>query len=101
MHGKALFFKTISVQQNEIRSNFQRVPDNLTLAQAAEELQKQCTAPATASETEQWREPFDRSHSSLRATEALLSPEGGQSDPRPKNNSACEGWLFATVRGET
>jgi hypothetical protein len=48
MHGKALFFKTISVQQNEVRSNFQRVPDNLTLAQAAEELQKQCAAQTTA-----------------------------------------------------
>lgn len=41
MHGKALFFKTISVQQDENRSNFRQVPDNLTLAQAAEELQKQ------------------------------------------------------------
>jgi len=48
MHGKALFFKTISVQQNEIRSNFQRVPDNLTLAQGAEELQKQCSGQVTA-----------------------------------------------------
>jgi hypothetical protein len=41
MHGKALFFKTISVQQNEARSNFRQVPDDLTLAQAAKELQKQ------------------------------------------------------------
>jgi hypothetical protein len=41
MHGRVLFFKTISVQQDESRSNFQQVPDNLTLAQAAEELQKQ------------------------------------------------------------
>jgi hypothetical protein len=49
MRGKALFFKTISVQQNEIRSNFQPVPDNMTLAQAAEELHRQCTAQATAS----------------------------------------------------
>ncbi len=47
MHGKILFFKTISVQQNEIRSNLQRVPDNLTLAQAAEELQKRA-AQSTA-----------------------------------------------------
>ncbi|MGA7631388.1 MAG: hypothetical protein WCB11_11505, partial [Terriglobales bacterium] len=36
-----LFFKTISVQQDEARSNFRQVPDDLTLAQAAEELQKQ------------------------------------------------------------
>jgi len=41
MHGKALFFKTIAVQENEIRSNFQRVPDNLTLSEAAEQLHKQ------------------------------------------------------------
>jgi hypothetical protein len=41
MHGKALFFKTIVVQENEIRTNFQRVPDNLTLSEAAEQLQKQ------------------------------------------------------------
>lgn len=49
MHGKALFFKTISVQQNESRSNFQRVPDNMTLAQAADELQKRCTSQIAAS----------------------------------------------------
>ncbi|MGA7930851.1 MAG: hypothetical protein WCA20_33270 [Candidatus Sulfotelmatobacter sp.] len=48
MHGKALFFKTISVQQNESRSNFQPVPDDMTLAQAAERLQRQCAARATA-----------------------------------------------------
>jgi hypothetical protein len=48
MHGKALFFKTISVQQDEARSNFQRVPDNLTLAQGAEELEKQCAGQITA-----------------------------------------------------
>ena len=34
IHGKALFFKTISVQQDEQHSNFKRVPDTLTLAQA-------------------------------------------------------------------
>jgi len=48
MRGKALFFKTISVQQDELRSNFQRVSDNLTPAQAAEELQKQCSGQVTA-----------------------------------------------------
>ena len=48
MHGKALFFKTISVQQNETRTNFRRVADNLTLAEAAAELQKQCTANSAA-----------------------------------------------------
>lgn len=49
MRGKALFFKTISVQQNEIRTNFRQVPDNLTLAQAAQELHKQCTSQSAAS----------------------------------------------------
>jgi hypothetical protein len=41
MIGKALFFKTISVQQKYQRSNFKPVPDNLTLVQGAEMLQKQ------------------------------------------------------------
>ena len=36
MQGKALFFKTINVQDKEIRDSYQRVPDNLTLEQAAE-----------------------------------------------------------------
>jgi hypothetical protein len=38
MSGKALFFKTIGVQQNETRDKFQSVPADLTLAQAAERL---------------------------------------------------------------
>ena len=41
MRGKALFFKTIGVQQNERRSDFKRVPGNLTLAQAAQRLDEQ------------------------------------------------------------
>ena len=41
MQGKALFFKTISVQQNMLRSDFHRVPDDLTLPQAADLLRKQ------------------------------------------------------------
>jgi hypothetical protein len=48
MHGKALFFKTIAVQENEIRTNFQRVPDNLTLSEAAEQLQKQSTVKSAS-----------------------------------------------------
>jgi actin-related protein len=48
MRGKALFFKTISVQQNAIRSDFRPVPPNITLAQAAEELQRQCKTQAAA-----------------------------------------------------
>jgi hypothetical protein len=35
MHGKALLFKTISVQQKESHRDFQRVPDDLTMADAA------------------------------------------------------------------
>jgi hypothetical protein len=44
--GKALFFKTISVQQDETHSHFRRVSDDLTLAQA-EDLVKKPQAPAT------------------------------------------------------
>jgi P27 family predicted phage terminase small subunit len=35
MHGKALFFHTIAVTEKEIHSLYRRVPDNLTLEQAA------------------------------------------------------------------
>lgn len=35
MQGKALLFKTISVQQNELHRNFERVLDDLTIADAA------------------------------------------------------------------
>ena len=41
MTGRALFFKTISEQQRFYRSEFKRVPDNLTLAQADELLKKE------------------------------------------------------------
>jgi hypothetical protein len=44
MHGKALFFKTISVQENETRTNYQPVPGNLTLSEAAQQLQKRGVA---------------------------------------------------------
>jgi hypothetical protein len=44
--GKALFFKTISVQQDETRTNFKRVPDELTLAQAADLVKKPQAPPA-------------------------------------------------------
>ena len=40
MKGKALFFKTIAVQQQEYRSDFQVVPEDLTLAEAADILNK-------------------------------------------------------------
>jgi len=40
MKGKALFFKTIAVQQKTLRSGFRRVSDDLTLAEAADILRK-------------------------------------------------------------
>ncbi len=46
MHGKALFFKTIGVQQNETRTDFRRMPDDMTLAQAAQTLERQCALQA-------------------------------------------------------
>jgi hypothetical protein len=48
MHGRALFFKTIAVQENEIRTNFQRVPDNMTLSEAAQQLQRQSTVKSAS-----------------------------------------------------
>jgi hypothetical protein len=44
MKGKALFFETIGVQQNYTRSNFKRVPDDLTLAKAAKMLEQRAIA---------------------------------------------------------
>jgi Skp family chaperone for outer membrane proteins len=41
MHGKALMFKSISVQQSEVHSEFQQVPDELTLSDAANMLLQQ------------------------------------------------------------
>jgi hypothetical protein len=41
MRGKILFFKTISVQQTENRRDFHRVPDDLTMAQAADLLNRE------------------------------------------------------------
>lgn len=35
MRGKALLFKTIAIQQKEVHSNFQSVPDDFTLSDAA------------------------------------------------------------------
>lgn len=40
MRGKALFFKTISVKQKYLRTEFKRVPDELTVSHAAEMLKK-------------------------------------------------------------
>jgi hypothetical protein len=52
MHGKALFLKTIGVQQNEVHYDFERVRDNLTLAEAAEQLEKHTTGKATTEKGE-------------------------------------------------
>jgi len=46
MRGKALLFKTICVQQKELHSEFQRVPNNLTLSQAAGLLLEQAASIA-------------------------------------------------------
>jgi hypothetical protein len=41
MTGRALFFKSISEQQQFYRTEFKRVPDNLTLTQADQMLKKE------------------------------------------------------------
>lgn len=46
MRGKALLFKTISVQQKELHRNFERVPDDLNLTDAAALLMKQSLVAA-------------------------------------------------------
>jgi hypothetical protein len=46
VRGKVLFFKTISVQQREYRRDFRRVPDGLTLTEAAAILTKQIMVAA-------------------------------------------------------
>lgn len=48
MRGKALFFKTIGVKQKMQRSDFHQVPDNLTMADAADLLHKQTVAAVKA-----------------------------------------------------
>jgi hypothetical protein len=41
MHGRALLFKTISVQQEERHQHFERVQDDLSMSDAAALLLKQ------------------------------------------------------------
>jgi hypothetical protein len=41
MHGRALLFKSICVQQRELHSNFERVADDLSLSDAANLLLRQ------------------------------------------------------------
>ena len=40
MNGKALFFKTISMHEKEVSSDFRRVPENLSLKQAVDMLER-------------------------------------------------------------
>jgi hypothetical protein len=53
--SKALFFKTINVQQKLRRSEFHRISDDLNLAQAADLLRKEAAAGRTGSETNPMR----------------------------------------------
>lgn len=46
MQGKALLFKTISVHQKELHRNFERVPEDLSMADAAALLMKQSLVAA-------------------------------------------------------
>jgi len=58
MHGKALFFKTIAVQQNYSRKNFKKVPDDLSIEQGVKMLEQQ-PAPSSPS---QHSKPGQESH---------------------------------------
>lgn len=46
LNGKALFFKTIAVHEKRVESNYQRVPDDITVGQAAQILRKDKTESA-------------------------------------------------------
>ncbi|HET8638173.1 MAG TPA: hypothetical protein VFL96_15090 [Acidobacteriaceae bacterium] len=45
IQGRALLFKTISEQEDDYKSHFIRLPDDVTLQQAAEEVMKQPNTP--------------------------------------------------------
>lgn len=47
MQGKALLFKNIAVQQKEVHSNFERMPNELTIADAANVLLRQSLIAST------------------------------------------------------
>jgi hypothetical protein len=53
--SKALFFKTINVQQKLRRSEFHLISDDLNLVQAADLLRKQAVAGRTGSKTNPMR----------------------------------------------
>ena len=44
MDGRALFFKTIAVRQKESYSNYERLPNNISLQQAARQLSRDTTS---------------------------------------------------------
>lgn len=46
LNGKALFFKTIAVHEKRVESNYQRVPDDITVGQAAQILRRDKTESA-------------------------------------------------------
>jgi hypothetical protein len=48
MKGKALFFKTISVQQKESCANYKQIPGGMSLQRAAQALQQESSAAARA-----------------------------------------------------
>jgi hypothetical protein len=48
MNGKVLFFKTIAVRENETDTNFHQVPDDTSLQQAFELLQKDASVQETS-----------------------------------------------------
>jgi hypothetical protein len=41
MHGKVLFFKTVGDQEDETRTGFKHIPNDMTLAQAEQMLLNQ------------------------------------------------------------
>jgi hypothetical protein len=47
--GKALFFKTVNVHERELCSKFERIPDDMTIQQAADRLKKTTVAASNAS----------------------------------------------------
>lgn len=47
MDGKALFFKTIGVRQNETYSDYRQEPENISLQEAAQQLEKDTSATAS------------------------------------------------------
>ena len=51
MTGRALFFKTVNVREHELCSKYERIPDDMTIQQAAERLKKAPVVSSDASST--------------------------------------------------